>query len=286
MKSTLRVSLVIPAYNEENQLALCLDAIAQQTVKPFEVIVVDNNSTDQTAAIARRYSFVTLLHESQQGVVYARDTGYNTARGDIIGRLDGDSVIAPDWVATVQQIFADSAVRAVSGRISYRYIGLPRVVAAIDHQVRLYMTRRMSPLGEQFLYGSNMAMRRDVWLQVRGAVCHKPYLHEDIDLAAHLAGPKAHVVFSSDLKASVNWRQAAAGPKQFFYHVWSSDPVFDEHKLQSRRYEQRVAFFVSLLYVPIHLLYRGYNPHTKRFSLAYCFMKAAPVRTSPVSESF
>ena len=143
----------------------------------------------------------------------------------------------------------------------------------------------MGALGEQFLYGSNMAIRQNVWNRVRSQVCHKRYMHEDIDLAAHLAGPDARVIFSSDLQASVNWRQAAAGPKQFIDHVWSSDPVFDEHKLRSRKYERRVALFVSLLYVPIHMLYKGYNPETKRFSLLYLLTSQPTVRTSPVSES-
>jgi glycosyltransferase involved in cell wall biosynthesis len=279
------VSIVIPAYNEEGQLALCLEAIARQTVKPFEVIVVDNNSTDGTVAIASRYPFVKVLHEERQGPVYARDHGFNAARGEIIGRLDGDSVIAPDWVETLQEIFADPSIKAVSGRIFYRYIGLPRVVAAIDHQVRLYMTRKMGPLGEQFLYGSNMALRRSAWAAVHSQVCHKRYMHEDIDLAAHLAGPQAGVIFSSDLFASVNWRQAAAGPKQFLNHVWSSDPIFTEHELKSRRYERRVALLISLLYIPIHVLYKGYNPYSQRFSFVHLFTSNAPVRPSPVSES-
>jgi glycosyltransferase involved in cell wall biosynthesis len=280
----LRVSIVIPVYNEEGQLALCLDAIASQTVKPFEVIVVDNNSTDATAAIASRYPFVKVLHEPQQGPSYARDCGFNAARGDIIGRLDGDSIITPNWVEKVQEIFVAPEVRAVSGRVEYRYVGLPRLVAAIDHQVRLYMTRKMRPLGEQFLHGSNMAIRRTAWAKVAGQVCHKRYMHEDIDLAAHLAGPNAGVTFSSDLLASVDWRQAAAGPKQFLHHVWSSDPVFAEHKLMSRRYERRVALFVSLLYPIIHVLYRGYNPRTKRFSFAYLLISTTTVRPSPVTQ--
>src|SRR5688572_27451257 len=87
------VSIVIPAYNEEGQLALCLEAIARQTVKPVEVIVVDNNSTDGTVEVAGRYPFVTVLHEWRQGVVHARDCGFDAAKGDIIGRIDAETVM-------------------------------------------------------------------------------------------------------------------------------------------------------------------------------------------------
>src|SRR6185437_1716246 len=59
----LTLSLVIPAYNEERYIKHCLDAIASQTVTPMEVFVVDNNSTDSTAAIAKNYEFVQVLSE-------------------------------------------------------------------------------------------------------------------------------------------------------------------------------------------------------------------------------
>src|ERR1019366_8076903 len=89
----MRVSLVIPAYNEKHHIKACLDHIASQRVVPYEVIVVDNASTDKTAAIARSYDFVTLITEKRQGVVFARDTGFNLARGDIIGRIDADTLL-------------------------------------------------------------------------------------------------------------------------------------------------------------------------------------------------
>src|SRR5690606_20314900 len=139
-----------------------------------------------------------------------------------------------------------------SGQPQYRHLGLAKTVEAIDLRVRLYMTRKMGALGEQFLYGSNMGIRRSAWLEVRGQVCHKRYIHEDIDLAAHLVGKNSGVIFSPALKASVDWRQAAASPKVFWHHVWSSDLVFREHVLKSRKYERRVALLVSLLYPAIY----------------------------------
>jgi glycosyltransferase involved in cell wall biosynthesis len=277
--------MVIPAYNEEGQLAHCLDAIALQTVKPFEVIVVDNNSTDATVAIARRYSFVTILSESQQGVVFARDLGFNAARGDIIGRLDGDSIIAPNWVETVQDIFANTTAEAASGQVTYREVGLANVFDYMDRHIRTYLTARMGALNEQFLYGVNTALRRTAWHKVSGQVCHADHLHEDIDLAMHLSRVGAHVVFDGRMQVSISPRQAAAGPRQFFTYVWSNQKVLAEHHMRSRRYIGRVAFFVSCLYVPIHILRKGYNPITRRFSIVYALGNASPpVRASPVSD--
>ncbi len=279
------VSIVIPAYNEEGQLALCLEAIARQTVKPLQVIVVDNNSTDNTAAIARTYPFVTLLGEAKQGPAYARDRGFNAARGDIIGRLDSDSIIAPNWVEHVERIFTDKGVNAVSGQMVYRNVALAWLFDAIDRRVRRYLSVKMGSYGEQFLLGSNMAIRRSAWRKVRGEVCHERRLHEDIDLACHLAGSNSGVVFRPEMIVSQDWRQAAAGPRPFLRHIWSNFWVPAYHDIKSRRYAWRVAFLVSLLYLPIHVLYKGYNPATKRFSLVQFLTYDAPVRPSPISES-
>jgi len=64
----MNVSIIIPVYNEASQLDACLSAIAVQGIKPFEVIVIDNNSTDDSLEVAGRYGFVKLLSESRQGL--------------------------------------------------------------------------------------------------------------------------------------------------------------------------------------------------------------------------
>lgn len=279
------VSIVIPAYNEEGQLALCLEAVARQTVKPFEVIVVDNNSTDATVAIASRYPFVTVLHEPQQGVVYARNTGFNAARGGIIGRLDGDSIIPDDWVERVQAIFSNRTVDAFSGGVTYRNVGWSKAFDAIDRGVRSYLWKHMNSVEEHFLYGVNMALRRRAWQKVRDETCTARHLHEDQDLAVHLSRMDARIVYEPALVVSISPRQAASNTGEFLRYTWSNQWVYVEHDMQSRRYIWRIALFVSCLYPAIHLLYRGYNPKTTRFSLTYLLTGETAARTSPVSEN-
>ena len=284
-KNCLHVSLVIPAYNEESHLAACLEAIAHQTVQPYEVIVVDNNSSDQTIAIACRYPFVKILHESRQGVVFARNTGFNAARGDIIGRTDGDSILAPDWIAQVQRTFANPSVEAASGIVTYRDIGLRQTFGAIDSLVRHYLAKRMSLIDELFLYGVNMAVRREAWEAVRGNVCHDRHLHEDLDLAIHMAKQRQRIVFAPTMQASISPRQASANSREFSKYVWSNPRVYAEHGMVAQRYMYPIALFVVSLYLPIRFLYRGYNPDTQRFSLMRALTVTPPVRPSPISES-
>src|SRR5687767_9222428 len=109
----MKVSIVIPVYNEADRLAACLQAISRQKVMPLEVIVVDNNSTDKTRTVALSFPFVKLVAEKRQGVVYARDTGFNLAEGDIIGRIDADTILPPAWTDQVINIFNDLKISAV-----------------------------------------------------------------------------------------------------------------------------------------------------------------------------
>ena len=115
-------SVVIPAYNEEQYLGHCLAALARQTCPAdrFEVIVVDNGSTDATAEIARRYGGVRVIAEPRKGVAHARQAGFATARGAIIASTDADTVVPPFWVERIMEHFrADPALGAVYGPVHW-----------------------------------------------------------------------------------------------------------------------------------------------------------------------
>ncbi|MFC0200955.1 glycosyltransferase [Paracoccus rhizosphaerae] len=94
------ISVVIPVWNGESRIAATLDAISLQTAArdQFEVIVVDNGSTDGTADIVRRYPFVTLLSEPQPGSYRARNRGVAVARCEYILFTDGDCIPVPEWI--------------------------------------------------------------------------------------------------------------------------------------------------------------------------------------------
>lgn len=87
----MRISIVLPAYNEADGIRYCLDSIAAQSEPAFEVIVIDNNSTDDTAAIARSYPFVTYLNEAQQGITPATRRSFRACRGDVLALMQTSS---------------------------------------------------------------------------------------------------------------------------------------------------------------------------------------------------
>jgi glycosyltransferase involved in cell wall biosynthesis len=116
----VRITVVVPAFNEERYLAQTLTSLqAQEYARPYEIIVVDNNSTDATVEIAERHG-VTVLHEPRSGVCSARQCGTAAARGEIVVSTDADTIHPPDWLARVDAEFTrGSDVTLVAGPCQY-----------------------------------------------------------------------------------------------------------------------------------------------------------------------
>lgn len=283
-RKQIRVSLVIPAYNEEHHIRACLEAVAAQTEAPFEVILVDNNCMDNTVAIARAFPFVRVVCALHKGLVHARNCGFNAARGDVIGRIDADTLLSPTWVAKVRALFEQQPdVDAVSGSITYYDIPFPAFFRRVDLFFRSYLARSLSRRGELFLYGGNMAIRRRAWENVRAQLCRHSAFHEDMDLAAHMAG-NAHIVFDAALHVGVSVRRIDSKARSFYSYVMASPRTYGAHQLWGRCYMYPVTWFVLLVYAPVRMLYRSYNPETQRFSVRSLLQPACEQRVSPISE--
>ena len=252
-----RVSIVIPVHNEEKQIAECLRAIARLRHKPHEVIVVDNNSSDRTVHIARRFKFVKIVTAQRQGVVYARDRGFNAAQGDIIGRIDADTRLPRDWIQNLVRIFEDTSIDAVSGAMNYYDVPHARFFSRFDLMIRRHTARLMAD--EVFLQGANMAVRKNAWRACRKDMCRQRGLHEDFDLAIHLAQAGRRVVFDETLTASITARCIDDSIAEFWSYVLLSPGTYKHHDLESRKYMYLAVGLALLFHLPLRALYRTYN---------------------------
>lgn len=234
------VSIVIPAYNEEVSIRACVMAAILQTVPASEIIVVDNRSTDGTAAIVKaiqeEHPDSPLLYFEQneeQGLVPTRNFGLDRAQGTVIGRIDADSVIEPNWVAEVQKAFVDENVAAATGPVLYYDMPLRRFGLKADDRVRriiLKLTRDY-----HFLFGSNMAIRRSAWLAIRGVVCRDEVdeLHEDIDLSVHLAQNDLDVAYVPTMVSGMSARRLEDSPRDYAYYVRRFERTYARHGLMN-----------------------------------------------------
>ncbi len=115
MENHPAISIIVPAYNEEKLIANCLTSLKNQDFdKPYEIIVVNNNSADKTEDIALSYG-VKVITESMQSVVVARQRGVSAARADLVAGADSDCVYPPGWLKAIYRHFADPKVVAVGG---------------------------------------------------------------------------------------------------------------------------------------------------------------------------
>jgi glycosyltransferase involved in cell wall biosynthesis len=279
----MNISIVIPVYNEAAHLRACLEAISRQTMAPFEVIVVDNNSTDATAFIAQQFPFVRLLQEPKQGVVHARNRGFNAVRGEIIARIDADTVLPANWLEQVAAIMRDKSIAAVSGAPHYHDFALSGVADKIDRFFRTHLARKLA--NENFLWGANMAVRKSAWLAVqKQGLCAEAGLHEDFDLGIHLQEAGFRVAYDERLVANVSSRRVDTGFWAFVRYGLVSPKTYAAHGLQSRRHMYPVLLVTWACYFPGRILYRGYNPKTGNFSLAHIFV-ATTARIDPTTNA-
>jgi glycosyltransferase involved in cell wall biosynthesis len=226
-----RVSLVIPAYNEERHLRACLEAVAAQTVMPLEVIVVDNNSTDKTAAIARSFPFVHLVSQPRQGRVFARDAGFSQAKGEIIGRIDADIVLPSNWIEHISTFYENSAHQAWAwtGSGYFSNIRFPRLVSWGYSLLAFRLNWLL--IGHYTLWGSNMAVPAMQWRKVAGSVHERNDIHEDLDLAIHLRNAGCNIWYDTHIKTNAQLRRVQTNRDELWdYLQWWPRTLRIHHK--------------------------------------------------------
>ncbi len=220
----MKVSIIVPCFNEEKFLDKCLESISNQTIKADEVIVVDNNSTDKTSSIAKKHGAI-VMHESRQGLTYARNAGFNHAKGEILVKTDADTTVPSDWVERIKKHFEDQKVGRVTGSAVFYSKYLDPLFNFLVFWVN-------DIFGYKALLGPNYAIRKWVWDAIKSDVhLEDNKFHEDLDLAIHSSNQGKYV---RDLGLKVTTSSRRAGnPKSLFidYHIkWRNTVFLKDHR--------------------------------------------------------
>jgi glycosyltransferase involved in cell wall biosynthesis len=191
----MRLSFVVPAYNEEAYLADCLESILAQTsdsqlANITEIIVVNNASTDGTREVARRYPRVTVVDEPRKGLTFARQAGFAASSGTLIAHVDSDSRLTPGWVANVLETFeAEPSLAALSGPILY-YDLTPkqRVLVHVFYLTAFasYILNRYVLRVGSMVQGGNFITSRKALEAIGGFNLGISFYGEDTDIARRL----------------------------------------------------------------------------------------------------
>lgn len=122
MYEEAEVSIIIPVYNEENKIRNCLDSIQCQEYKNYEVIIVDDGSTDRTGSIcdfyAKNDSRFKVIHEKNKGVSFARNKGIGVATGKLLMFIDSDDFVKPDFIGYYVDKQKESDAEVIIGGIA------------------------------------------------------------------------------------------------------------------------------------------------------------------------
>lgn len=171
------ISVIICTYNRGNLLEPALRSVLTQqhaVTPPFELIVVDNNSTDGTQGIVERMAAadrrVRYLFEPRQGLSFARNAGISVARAPLIAFTDDDVRATPDWVAAIARAFADHPeADLVGGRVLPLWPSAPPMWLSRDHWAPLALVDHgeaavaVTPGNPICVVGANLALRREVF---------------------------------------------------------------------------------------------------------------------------
>jgi glycosyltransferase involved in cell wall biosynthesis len=162
---TPQVSIVIPTCNRRDTLARCLEALRNQTYQDFEVIIVDDGSSDDTPQFLQAFCaesvqpcFRWYRNEPQAGANPSRNRGIQAARGEYVAFLDDDAIAAPDWLRQLTTGFASESVVAVTGRV---HSAPPRNLFDLTMKGTQRVAGRVQATR---LVGCNMCVRRDFLL--------------------------------------------------------------------------------------------------------------------------
>lgn len=178
-----RISLVICAYNEENYIGACLQyAVKNSQGRFYEIIVVDNASSDRTKEIAESFSGVRVVQEPDKGPTKARQRGFLEAQGDIIAYIDADTRIPPNWFDIVLQEFErDRGLGCLSGPCIY--YDIPKWQQFL---VTLYWYTLAYPIYlvvQCMIVGGNFVIKKDILKKMGGFNTSIDFYGDDTDIA-------------------------------------------------------------------------------------------------------
>jgi GT2 family glycosyltransferase len=196
-----KVSVVVCVYNGERTLDACLSSLEKLNYPNYEVIVVNDGSTDATLKIAESYKYIRLINQENKGLSEARNVGIRAARGEIIAFTDADCTADADWLTYLVARFQSSEFAAVGGpNLSPRDDSLIATCVAVSPGAPTHVL--LDDEVAEHIPGCNMAFRREALEAIAGFDPIFRAAGDDVDLCWRLQNKGYKIGFSP---AAVVW---------------------------------------------------------------------------------
>jgi len=266
------LDVVVPAFNEEAVIAKCLDCLLAQGDDVEQIIVVDNGSTDATAAIVTRYHEqhpnIVLVSEPRPGVENARNAGFTAARADIIGRIDADTRVARGWARAARRYLgAHPELAGCCGATVY--YDLPwRPLTRFFTWLSVFAANEIIG-GNYSFYGANMAIRRRSWEAVKDVLKTERdgEIMEDLSISIAAANLGQKIGRAARMAADVSGRRFRTNPPSFArYNArwWRTYWVYGQH-IQAWLTRVFGCWVGDALMAAFSLVLRFHNPNTMKW---------------------
>lgn len=159
------ISIVVPVYNAEKYIEMCIEALLSQSYpqEKYEIIMVDNNSTDRSFEIMKRYHNIQLLSENKQGSYAARNCGIHKAIGSIIAFTDADCIPDRNWLESIfTAAEADETKLVIGSRTPANDSFMVTMLAAYENEKDSHVFNG-GIASQHYGHTNNMAVKRELF---------------------------------------------------------------------------------------------------------------------------
>jgi lipopolysaccharide/colanic/teichoic acid biosynthesis glycosyltransferase/glycosyltransferase involved in cell wall biosynthesis len=187
------ISVVVPANNAEACISACIRALQRQELtQPYEIIVVDDGSTDDTAKTAEAMGVNVLIHNKKRGAAAARNSGIRAAKGEFVCFTDADCTPKDDWISQITAPFADQDIIGAKGTYATKQTELVARFVQIEYEDKYDLLLKEERIN--FIDTYSAAYRRQVLLANDG-FDEQIFYVEDQELSFRLAARGYQMVF-------------------------------------------------------------------------------------------
>ena len=289
----MKVSVIIPAFNSSSTISSCIESVLKQGFKDFEIIVVNDGSTDETEKIVKKFSGVRLLSQENRGPAAARNLGASKAKGEIVAFIDADCIASEDWLDEVVKTFEDKEVAGVQG--SYKCNQKELIARFIQVEIENRYKKMLKASKLDWIGSYSAAYMREVFLREAGYdEKFRKASGEDPELSFKLSKKGYKLVFNQNAVVyhshpTALWKYL----KSKFQHAFWRVRLYSKHRekiVQDSYTPQVIKLQIAMFYVfsasILGLAFSSFFVWPLAVSLALMFLSSLPFSFEALRKDF
>ncbi len=191
-----KISIIVPVFNDEKNIGTCIISLLNQDYlkKYYEIIIVDNNSTDDTKKIIKKFKNINYVIEKKPGASASRNKGLKITKGDIIAFTDSDCYVEKNWLKEIEKsLKKNDAVVGYSKGVNYN-----KVAEFVDDSYEELMKDFMENENLVRLDTRNCAVKKSVFEKVN-SFDEQIKFNEDTEFSARVKEKDIQIAFNTDM---------------------------------------------------------------------------------------